>query len=383
MGGVRPGYTTTGISEIPVDWDVRSLGQLGQVVRGGSPRPAGDPRYFNGNFIPWLTVAALTTLPDSRMRVTEATGYLTREGSERSRILLPNTLIIANSGATLGVAKILEIKCCANDGIAALIDQHSGDKEFLCYYINTQTDRLREVVATGNGQPNLNTKLIRELQVPFPIEREQRAIAGVLSDVDGLIASLEALIAKKQAIKQGMMQQLLSGRTRLPGCRGDWSHAPLGSIATVNMGQSPAGSSYNSTGQGVPLVQGNADIRDRVTFDRIWTTRPTKLCNAGDVVLTVRAPVGYTAMASQDSCLGRGVCSVSANGDNRFLFHALIYAEPNWSIYEQGSTFTSVNSGEVRSFHIAWPNIEAERRAIAEALDDADREIASVTGLTG
>jgi type I restriction enzyme S subunit len=171
---------------------------------------------------------------------------------------------------------------------------------------------------------------------------------------------------------QGMMQQLLTGQTRLPGFTAPWSDAPLGTVAIVNMGQSPPGSSYNTSGRGVPLVQGNADIKHRRTIDRLRTTQPTKHCRTGDVILTVRAPVGFTAVAAHDSCIGRGVCSLAAGPDNRFMFHALMYAEPRWAVYEQGSTFTAVNSNEVRAFSIPWPRDPEERRAVAWILDDAD-----------
>ena len=212
----------------------------------------------------------------------------------------------------------------------------------------------------------------------MPAIEQQKRAADALQDVDDLIATLERLIAKKQAIKQGMMQQLLTGRTRLPGFYSAWKETTLGSVSSVTMGQSPAGSTYNSDARGLPLVQGNADIRGRVTFDRIWTSAPTKTCEPGDVLLTVRAPVGYTAIASKRSCLGRGVCAISAGNDNRFMFHALVYAEPAWALYEQGSTFTAVNSNEVRSFAIQWPTDSGERQAIARVLDDADKELASL-----
>jgi len=147
--------------------------------------------------------------------------------------LPPGTVIIANSGATLGVAKILGIRCCANDGIAAILDQHSGDKAFLCHYLNTQTNRLRTVVAPGNGQPNLNTSLIREIPIPFPPAREQHAIATALGDVDALLDALDNLIAKKRDLKQAAMQQLLTGRSRLPGFTDEWQCATFGEVATI------------------------------------------------------------------------------------------------------------------------------------------------------
>jgi len=221
-GSVPAGYKQTEVGVIPNDWEVKRLGNLGDIVRGGSPRPAGDPRYLNGDFIPWLTVAALTNIPEHQLKVRETFGCLTEEGAKRSRELREDTLIVANSGATLGVAKLVGMTCCANDGIAAIINQHSGERAFLSYFINTKTKFLREVVATGNGQPNLNTGLIREICVPFPPPSEQHAIATALSDVDALLGALNRLIAKKRDLKQAAMQQLLTGQTRLPGFHGEW-----------------------------------------------------------------------------------------------------------------------------------------------------------------
>ncbi len=235
----------------------------------------------------------------------------------------------------------------------------------------------RQIISRGQGgiRANIGQRDLKNVMVCLPSRAEQAAIAERLDDVSAAAACLERLVAKKEAVKQGIMQQLLTGKTRLPGFCAAWVHAALGEVATVNMGQSPIGSSYNNTGRGWPLVQGNADIKQRRTIDRLWTTRPTKRCRAGDVILTVRAPVGHTAIAQRDSCIGRGVCSLAAEHDNRFLFHALVYNESRWVIYEQGSTFTAVNSDEVRSFTVPWPVDAIERRAIATLLDDVDDEI--------
>ena len=167
-------------------------------------------------------MAALTNIPDSITYVTKTFGSLTKEGSRHSRILEKGTLIIANSGATLGVAKILGIKCCANDGIAALMNQNYGCSRFITYYLNTKTKYFREVVATGNGQPNLNTTLIGNLEVPFPHVQEQKEIGTVLSDIDSLINSLDQFITKKWDLKLAAMQQLLTGKQRLRGFNDEW-----------------------------------------------------------------------------------------------------------------------------------------------------------------
>ena len=227
---LNPGYKLTEVGVIPEDWDVKRLGEIGKVVRGGSPRPAGDPKFFDGDFIPWLTVAALTNIPDHQLEVRHTETRLTEEGSKRSRTLQPETVIIANSGATLGIAKVSIIECCANDGVAAIIDQHVGEKAFVCHCINTQTQRLREVVATGNGQPNLNTGLIKEIAIPWPPQTEQAAIAECISDLDKLLRCLEDAVVKKQRLKQAAIQELLTGKRRLPGFEGEWEVKRLGEL---------------------------------------------------------------------------------------------------------------------------------------------------------
>ncbi|MCL5734741.1 MAG: restriction endonuclease subunit S [Actinobacteria bacterium] len=372
----------------PTGWQTRSLGQLGRVVRGGSPRPAGDPRFFNGTFIPWLTVAALTTLEDNRMHVTETATGLTEEGSERSRTLPPNTLILANSGATLGVAKILDIKCCANDGIAALIDQHSGNKEFLCYYINTQTKYLREVVAPGNGQPNLNTRLIREIQVPFPSDPEQHAIAAVLGDVDGLTTSLDTLLAKKRLVKQGMMQELLTGRTRLPGFTEKWDTTTVGSLARVVGGGTPSTRIPAYWGGGIPwFTPAEIDAAGSGLVKRSHRTISREglansgacLLPAGSVLVTSRASIGNCAVTVAPASTNQGFASLVPLSPKSvwFLYYWIQHNTSELESRAAGSTFLEISARKVAAIPVSAPALD-EQEAIGDVLWDADAEIAVV-----
>ena len=153
---------------------------------------------------------------------------------------------------------------------------------------------------------------------------------------------------------------------------GKWSDRPLSDLAIITMGQSPSSIFYNSRGEGLPLIQGNADIEDRKTIERVWTTQGNKRCNLGDLILTVRAPVGAIAVASENACIGRGVCGLKPFGDSSFLFHALVHAENRWQAFEQGSTFTAANSEQVGQFRLFVPEDENEQRAIAEVLSDVD-----------
>ncbi len=153
---------------------------------------------------------------------------------------------------------------------------------------------------------------------------------------------------------------------------GKWSDKSLSDLAVVTMGQSPSSVFYNSRGEGLPLIQGNADIEDRKTIERVWTTQGNKRCNLGDLILTVRAPVGSVAVASKNACIGRGVCGLKPIGDSSFLFQALVNAEDQWQAFEQGSTFTAANSEQVGQFRLFVPDDDNEQRAIAKVLSDVD-----------
>ena len=267
---------------------------------------------------------------------------------------------------------------CSTEIWPLVVREGKADSGFV--YGLVQTDRFREAAdaSYGTHMPRADWRIVSAVKFPLPPLPEQRAIAAVLSDVDELIGSLEALIAKKRAIKQAAMQVLLTGRTRLPGFSGEWETKRLEEIATVTMGQSPPSASYNVGGDGLPLIQGNADIARRSTIDRIWTTLPGKFCGAGDIVLTVRAPVGYVARASKRACLGRGVCGLRPLGHGPFLYYALIMRESHWEDVEQGSTFSAVNSAQVAGFPICSPMDREEQQAIATILSDMDAEIAAL-----
>ena len=234
-------------------------------------------------------------------------------------------------------------------------------------------------LAQGSTRYNLSKPKLLAAELLVPSVQEQRSIAALLTDVDLEIDSLYALIAKKRNIKQGAMQQLLTGKTRLPGFNSEWISASLGSISQVVMGQSPLGQYYNTNGEGLPLIQGNADVSSRQTYVRTWTTQSPKTCEKGEVIMTVRAPVGYVARAHAKIALGRGVCAFrNPTIDNDFLYQALIFAENVWEAISQGTTFTAANANEVNSFKLLVPSDRVEQSAIAEVLMDMDTEIDSL-----
>lgn len=232
-------------------------------------------------------------------------------------------------------------------------------------------------VKNRNDLPLITQSILHLVRIPLPpTKAEQKAIAEALSDADALIESLEQLLAKKHQVKQGAMQELLTGKKRLPGFSGMWEAKRLGGIAEIVMGQSPSSLNYNTKGVGLPLIQGNADIANRKTIRRIFTTEITKRGKCGDLLMSVRAPVGEISRAEFDVCLGRGVCAIRYTND--FMYHYLISQEPSWAKLSKGSTFDSVNSSDVKALEIHLPINTDDQTAIATILSDMDTEIAAL-----
>ena len=161
------------LGEVPAHWAVKKFGYISMVVRGGSPRPAGDPALFNGDYSPWVTVAEITK--DDEVYLGETETFLTKKGSDQCRVFSKGTLLISNSGATLGVPKILDINANANDGVVGF-ERLTLNHEFAYFYLSTLTEDLRERVKQGSGQPNLNTDIVKTITVPVPPDNEVEKI---------------------------------------------------------------------------------------------------------------------------------------------------------------------------------------------------------------
>ena len=200
------------IGQMPTSWDCTTVGRIATVVRGASPRPAGDPLYFNGNDVPWITVAEVTKGDGKYIDGTET--FLTFEGAKQSRIVEEGTLLLSNSGATLGVPKITRIRGCINDGSVAFYNL-SINQEFLLYLFKGRTFELRKQMQ-GYGQPNLNTTIVKGIEVTLPTELEQKLIVDFLDQkctaIEKTIEDREKAIDKLQEYKKSLIYEVVTGK---------------------------------------------------------------------------------------------------------------------------------------------------------------------------
>jgi len=362
---VKPGYKQTEVGVIPEDWDVRLLPEVVEITNGKAHE------QFVVEHGRYVVVNSKFISSDGKVRK-----YTNRNFCPAKRDSILVVMSDLPNGKALAKCFLVDADdCYAVNQRVCSFKAKKDHPAYLFYVLNRSAYFLQ--FDDGVQQTHLLNDVFRRCPVVLPSTvDEQRAIAEALSDMDALIGVLDRLIAKKRDLKQAAMQQLLTGQTRLPGFRAEWDVKRLGDVAEIVMGQSPSSSNYNTKGLGLPLIQGNADIANRKTIRRVFTTEITKRGKCGDILMSVRAPVGEISRAVFDVCLGRGVCAIHYAND--FMYHFLISQEPRWARLSKGSTFDSVNSADVRALEVRLPNDTAEQTAIGEVLSDMDAELAAL-----
>lgn len=157
------------------------------------------------------------------------------------------------------------------------------------------------------------------------------------------------------------MKDTRKPRIRFKEFNDSWEQRKLGEIVKITMGQSPNGSTYSEEPSDFILIQGNADLKDGWVFPRIWTTQKTKTCDAGDLIMSVRAPAGAMGKTAYNAVIGRGVAAIKGN---EFIYQTLVKmdSERYWKKLAAGSTFESINSDTITNAEIMVPSEEEQER---------------------
>jgi type I restriction enzyme S subunit len=197
---------------IPEGWEIKRISELCDVVRGGSPRPAGDPKYYNGN-IPFLKVADLTK--DDNVYLHTFNYTIKEAGLKKTRQIKPDTLLLSNSGATLGVPKICMIDATMNDGVAAFLNLDKRSNLYLYYFWKSKTKELRNL-NQGAAQPNLNTDIIKNYYIPYcSFEKQKQIVLEIeyrLSVSKNIEDNIAENLKKIEAIRQGVLMEAFQGK---------------------------------------------------------------------------------------------------------------------------------------------------------------------------
>ncbi len=233
------GYKRTEIGVIPEDWEVTTIHDLFDFLRTASISRAelsdtGDVAYIHygdihtrWNYVLDFSVTEIPLVNKGKigLAVYLRDGDLIIADASEDEVGVGKSIVIKNLGHKIAISGLHTILLRSKDD--RLYDGFKGYLQEI-QHVKAQFRR----VATGLKVFGISKRAMNDIQIPLPPLNEQRAIAAALSDADGLIGALDALIAKKRAAKQGAMQQLLTGRTRLPGFTGEWETKRLGDITT-------------------------------------------------------------------------------------------------------------------------------------------------------
>ena len=272
-----------------------------------------------------------------------------------------------------------------NQNMVKLSSNNKSDPDFLFYTISNDRflDFISRIVRGNANQVSITLNDLFSFPILLPTLPEQQRIAEILSTWDKAIEMTEKLIANSEAQKKALMQQLLTGKKRLQGFDGEWSKRRLDNLAIVTMGSSPKSETYNETGDGLPLLQGNADIKGGRSFPRVFTNDPIQRCAVGDILLSVRAPVGSIAVSDHEACIGRGLAAITprSHSSYNFLLEFLKQQESKWQSLSQGSTFEAVNSKDVKGIIVPIPPSAEEFEALGKLFATSSQQLSSLKKL--
>lgn len=236
------------------------------------------------------------------------------------------------------------------------------------------------VASPGGAGRNrvLNKKLFLSIPVNIPLLTEQEKIAKFLTTVDKKITNLENTITSLENQKEGLLQQIFSQKLRFKDKNGNnypnWEKKKLEDISNITMGQSPDSDFVNTEKIGTPFLQGNAEFTNKYPIEKYWCTKPQKIANPTDILLSVRAPVGAINIANKKFCIGRGLSAISFNCNKLFGKYNLEFNLFQLIKKSQGSTFSSINKKDISEVILFIPCLE-EQTKIADFLSAFDRKL--------
>jgi type I restriction enzyme, S subunit len=366
---VKPGYKRTEIGPIPEDWAISQLGLCLKTRPSYGINAAAVP--YSDQLPAYIRITDISDdgrfYPSPRVSVCS--------DSSGDYVLADGDIVFARTGASVG--KSYRYRPCDGPLVYAgfLIRVTPEPSKLLPAFASAFATtgsywRWVSLMSMRSGQPGINGKEYAQLPLPIPPLPEQRAIAQALGDVDELIDALDRLIAKKRDIKQATMQQLLTGKTRLPGFSGKWETKTLGEVASVAKGTQLHSSETNVEGD-FPHFNGGMSASSYT--DKANTPAETIAISEGG------NSCGYVQFISEPFwCGGHCYAIVPSKVDKRFLYHALKGDQASIMGLRVGSGLPNVQKSALTAFKIRTPSDSSEQAAIAAVLSDMDAELASL-----
>ncbi|MFH0863995.1 MAG: restriction endonuclease subunit S [Candidatus Gottesmanbacteria bacterium] len=344
------------------NWQTKKLEDVANVHGGGTP-PTSHPEYFQGN-INWYSPTEIpkfevTTLKESQKKISDSAIKFTTISRTNS--------VLLTSRATIGTVGILSTASGYSQGIKGIEPGPELDSWYLAHWLRSNKDEIINK-ASGTTFKEISTSEIKKLEIPIPPIAQQKKIVNSIENILGKIEKAKENTEKNLQNAKALFESYLQSIFANPGK--DWEEKRLGDVCMVIAGQSPEGKFYNKSGRGLPFYQGKKEFEERyLGKPTTWTTDITKEAQNGDILMSVRAPVGPINFATQKICIGRGLTAIRAGKDidENFLFYNLLSKEKE-IIGNAGAVFASINKSDIESLKLFLPSLP-EQKSIDIKLD--------------
>ncbi len=284
----------------------------------------------------------------------------------------------AGTKFTNGDTLLARITPCLENGKTAFVDflddleVAAGSTEFIIlrniegltdsgyiYYLSISPAfrdyAIKSMVGTS-GRQRVQNDVLAKMELNLPSIDQQKKIANILGSLDEKIELNRRMNETLEQLGQALFRHYFVDNSEAKS----WDEGILGDIMNITMGQSPLGKSYNNNGDGVVFYQGRADFGLRYPNMRLFTTDPKRFAKVGDVLLTVRAPVGDVNQASERCCIGRGLAAISSRmGAVSFCYYYCRQLKADFLEYNsEGTVFGSINSKQLKALKLKIPPID-------------------------
>ena len=384
---VKSGYKQTEIGSLPESWDTITFEDCFAILPNNTLSRA-ELNYNDGEVRNIHYGDILVRFPAVLDCSAEGLPYINKENVSKASkgFLRDGDLIMADTAEDVIVGKSTEVISIGDSKVVSGLhtipcrpkDEEMFAPKWLGYFINhcTYHDQLIPYI-TGIKVSSVSKSAISSTVIAVPPKPEQEAIAEALSDIDTLIVNLEKLIAKKKAIKQGAMQELLTGKRRLPGFNGEWVEVTMDSYVDFQVGFPFSSAYFNNGSDGLRLIKN----RDLKSDDQIYYTSESYaseyVVENGDILVGMDGDFLPCRWHKGKALLNQRVGRLlpKKNLDGLFAYYALQKPLAELQNGTGATTVKHLSHGDIKKLVVPMPPTKKEQTAIAEILSDMDYEL--------
>lgn len=362
-------------SKLPSGWSVDTLEQYAEII---DPHPSHRAPAEDANGYPFLGIGDLDYYGNATFDAARHVGLEIIEEHERSYKITETSIGYAKMGNTIGkVVSFPSRQGKTRFAVSPALSVINPNEKIHPYYLRAVVESAAfwgqvNGKITGSTRPSIGIQQLRKILIPIPPADVQKQIGEMWKVIYDKISVNTAINDNLQQQAMALYASMFLDNPALETTAGT-----LKDIADITMGQSPSGSSYNEDGNGEVFYQGRAEFGYRFPTRRLYTTEPKRMAEAGDVLLSVRAPVGDLNVAYERCCIGRGLGAIHGrNGYQSFVLYTMFALRPQLDVYNgEGTVFGSINRSALNDMPIDIPSEDAIAafEAIARPMDDMIR----------